>query len=127
MLGPPPVSDFHNPLIPPLRLPANFTEASARRDPVAPGAVGTSRELERIEERIRGFNWKRSWVWIHLTSVYGPKLTQEELVSLADLIASALHIKLDRDARRRKTVMIKWFEENWLRIRPILPYMVLGH
>jgi hypothetical protein len=52
-------------------------------------------------------------------------LKQEELVSIAELVAQRLRIKLDRDARRRKTVMIKWFDENWLFILPVLRFVVL--
>jgi hypothetical protein len=52
-------------------------------------------------------------------------LKQEELVSIAELVAQRLRIKLDRDARRRKTVMIKWFDENWQFILPILRFVVL--
>jgi predicted oxidoreductase len=52
--------------------------------------------------------------------MYGPKLSHDELVSIGALAANALQIKLDRDARRRKPVMIKWFEEHWIQIQPIL-------
>jgi hypothetical protein len=34
-------------------------------------------------------------------------------------------MKLDHDAKRRKTVLIKWFEENWTAIAPFLDYIVL--
>jgi hypothetical protein len=57
---------------------------------------------------------------MHLTRQYGPKLNREELVSIADLVARKLQITFDRDARRRKIVTIKWFEENWAQIEPLL-------
>jgi hypothetical protein len=46
-------------------------------------------------------------------------------VSIADLVAKKLDIRLDRDARRRKAVMIKWFNENWEVIEPLLRHIVL--
>jgi hypothetical protein len=74
---------------------------------------------------VDGFNWQRSTPWNQLIALYGPRLSQEELVSIARLIAKKLDIKLDRDARRRKPVMIKWFEENWESIEPLLGNIIL--
>jgi hypothetical protein len=82
-------------------------------------------ERERVKRRVDGFNWKSSLVWAHLSCLYGPQLNQDELVSIGELVAQTLQIKLDRDARRRKPVMIKWFEENWLSIQPLLFHVVL--
>jgi hypothetical protein len=82
-------------------------------------------EIERVQERVRDFNWRRSQVWAHLTWAYGPIVTQEELVSLATMLSKQLRIRLDRDARRRKPVMIKWFEENWYQIFPCLRFVTL--
>jgi hypothetical protein len=50
--------------------------------------------------------------WLRLKRHYEPKLIHEELVSIGSFLAERLDIRLDRDARRRKIVMIKWFEEN---------------
>jgi hypothetical protein len=85
-----------------------------------------SAEIERVLQRTRGWTWQRSHAWAQLTLAYGPKVTQEELVSLAELISRQLRIRLDRDARRRKSVMIMWFEENWWQIWPWLRYLTLG-
>jgi hypothetical protein len=84
-----------------------------------------SEEQDRIRRRLNGFNWKRSTVWHQLCNAYGPKLNQEELVSIADLVANHLNIKLDRDARRRKIVLLKWFDENWAAIQPLLHNIAL--
>jgi hypothetical protein len=86
---------------------------------------GVSEELERVQKRINGFNWRRSTAWRQLSKVFGPHLKQEELVSIAELIAKKLDIRLDRDARRRKIVMLKWFEENWVAVEPLLAAIVL--
>jgi hypothetical protein len=66
-----------------------------------------------------------SRAWCCLSLVYGPRLRQDELVSIASILAAQLNLKLDRDARRRKNVMVKWFEENWMRIEPLLGQIVL--
>jgi RNA polymerase-interacting CarD/CdnL/TRCF family regulator len=84
-----------------------------------------SEERERVQRRMQGFDWQKSNVWQCLTQSYGEKLNQDELISIADLVATKLKIKLDRDARRRKAVMIKWFEEHWESIQTLLPQVAL--
>jgi hypothetical protein len=84
-----------------------------------------SDEHWRIERRLMGFNWQQSNAWFNLTYLYGPDLSHNELVSIGDLLAAKLHIKLDRDARRRKPVMVKWFDEHWMLVFPLLRGIVL--
>jgi hypothetical protein len=105
------------------RLPAPLRINSVH--PIPSSSPGLSEEAFRIHRRVDGFDWMKSYAWVELAKRYGPKLVHEELVSIADLVANRLHIKLDRDARRRKIVMIKWFEENWTLIHPLLEEIVL--
>jgi hypothetical protein len=85
-----------------------------------------SGELDRIQRRLDGFDWQKSRAWLHLCCQFGPRLNQEELVSIAELVGNHLGIRPDRDARRRKIVMIKWFEEHWTAIQPVLRLVVLA-
>jgi hypothetical protein len=87
--------------------------------------IGSSEEIQRIRRRLNGFNWKESQAWRHLSFQFGPTLTQGELVSIAELIAPHAGVTLDRDARRRKMVMLKWFGEHWTMIQPLLGFVVL--
>jgi len=82
-------------------------------------------ETARIKKRVGEFNWKKSKVWKSLSNRFGDKITQEELISIAELLANTIEVKLDRDARRRKVVLIKWFEENWAKIEPLVKYIIL--
>jgi hypothetical protein len=84
-----------------------------------------NKEKERIAGRLQGFNPKDNQVWKEITRRFGSNIKQPELLSVANVLASNAHIKLDRDAKRRKTVLVKWFEENWVSIRPFLDYVVL--
>jgi hypothetical protein len=84
-----------------------------------------SLELERIQRRVGVADWQESGIWVYLCWMFGPKVNQEELISIGKLVAETLRIKLDRDARRRKAVMIKWFEEHWIEIQPLLWYIKL--
>lgn len=82
-------------------------------------------EMERVKRRIQGFNYKSSHAWKMLTAKYGPKLAHEELMSIAELLSAQVNINLDRDAKRRKAVLVKWFEENWEIIQGCLQFVIL--
>ncbi|KAH0785637.1 hypothetical protein GPJ56_010387 [Histomonas meleagridis] len=82
-------------------------------------------EKKRINGRLSGFNPKESLVWKEITRRFGVNIKQPELVSIATVLANSAKIKLDRDAKRRKTVLIKWFDENYPLISPYLDYVVL--
>jgi hypothetical protein len=88
-------------------------------------AVPISEERRRIQGRVGRFDWKNSQIWFWLALKFGEKVTHEELVSIAGVIAKWTNIRLDRDAKRRKMVMMKWFEEHWATIFPLLPAIVL--
>ena len=82
-------------------------------------------ELNRVHQRVKGFDINKSIAWNALTHTFGDKLTHEELTSIAELISKTANIKLDRDAKRRKIVLIKWFEEHWDTVKCYLPIITL--
>lgn len=82
-------------------------------------------EKQRIHERLRGFNVKSNFVVEELTRRFGSDVKQGELVDVALAISEKADIRLDRDAKRRKAVLFKWFEENWQTIQPYLDYIII--
>ncbi|OHT05398.1 hypothetical protein TRFO_06001 [Tritrichomonas foetus] len=84
-----------------------------------------NKEKERINSRLNGFNPKDNPAWREITQRFGNNIKQPELLSIATVLANNASLKLDRDAKRRKSVLIKWFEENWSAIQPFLDYVVL--
>lgn len=89
------------------------------------GVVDSSMERQRIDARLNGFDPKNNPAWYSITQKFGANIKQSELLSIATVLANSANIKLDRDAKRRKTVLIKWFEENWNSISHLLNYVVL--
>ena len=79
-----------------------------------------SAEVERVESRLAGFVPKESKAWEVITQLYGSDVKQIHLRAIAEDIAANLGLRLDRDAKRRKTVLIKWFDENWDKVLPML-------
>ena len=87
--------------------------------------VAMNPEKFRIAVRLAGFNPKDNFVTKEITRRFGANLKQGELINIAQVIAENAQIKLDRDARRRKNVLLRWFEEHWVQITPYLDYIVL--
>lgn len=83
-------------------------------------------EKRRIAIRLNGFDTKENRAWKQLSARFGKTVKQNELTTIAQVIAQHAQIKLDRDARRRKSVLLKWFDENWNAIEPFLDYVVLA-
>lgn len=82
-------------------------------------------ERKRVDARLNGFIYKESAAWRVITERYGDNLNQNELLSLAEVIAAQLNLKVDREAKRRKEVLIKWYDEHLEKIKSLLPLIVL--
>lgn len=48
---------------------------------------------------------------------------KHELIMIALLISDHIGIQLDRDARRRRNVLLAWYWEHWSEIFPYLKYV----
>ena len=83
------------------------------------------KEKFRIQNRLRDFNPRENQAWKEITSRFGTSLKQPELLSIAQVLSQNANVKLDRDAKRRKCVLIKWFSENWSKLQPFLGYVIL--
>jgi hypothetical protein len=77
-------------------------------------------QRRKLEIRMKDFNYKESAAWHQITSRFGSGLTQSELTCVAEVIANNLNLVVDREAKRRKMVLIRWFEENLTVIAPFL-------
>jgi hypothetical protein len=91
----------------------------------AAAAPENNKEKARIAQRLGTFNAKDNAVWKEICARFGNNIKQPELRSIANVLASHANLKLDRDATRRKSVLIKWFDEHWAQIEPYLDYVVL--
>ena len=88
------------------------------------GHSQTEIERRRVDKRLKGFVVKDSRAWKEICSHYGPNLNQIELLSIAEVMGHLLHIRVDREAKRRKEVLIKWFDENIDAIVPMMDRVV---
>lgn len=91
--------------------------------PVSPDVIPGDRR--RVENRLRGFNPRDSAAWKAICGRFGPALNQSELLSIAEVIGAQVGIKIDREAKRRKEVLIKWYDENADALLPYINFIVL--
>ena len=76
------------------------------------------REQDRLKDRLQEFNYKDSRAWKELERMNWHERSQKELVSIAQVIAKHCNIDLDRESKRRKEVLIKWFDDHLEEILP---------
>lgn len=53
-----------------------------------------------------------------LEKIYGKKLKQTELQMLGNALANKVGLRLDRDTKRSKVLLLQWFSQNWTTIHP---------
>lgn len=82
-------------------------------------------ELQRISNRLMGFDYENSIPWMVFTLKLGPHPTHADLLDVARSVSRELGFRLDRDAKRRKIVLIKWFDEHWATIAPYIDYYLV--
>ena len=63
--------------------------------------------------------------WTKLRERFGQKISQEELLSLARVVSNELEIDLSREYKRRKELLIIWFNENFDRVWPFIEHNII--
>jgi len=84
------------------------------------------REKSRIEARLKGFEPSESIAWNKLEQKFGNQIKRNDLINLATVLSTIAQCDLDRDAKRRKSVLIRWFDENWFLIEKYIDRMILS-
>jgi hypothetical protein len=72
-----------------------------------------NQERCRVAARLGSFHSKSSTAWAEIVKRFGDGLNQTELLSIAQVLGWMLDIRVDREAKRRKEVLVKWFDEHW--------------
>jgi hypothetical protein len=77
-------------------------------------------ETLRVASRLGSFDWRTSRVWKTIREHFGTELSLTELRKLLLWLAEDAGLSADRDAKRRKSVLLKWMDENWSRLSHFL-------
>jgi hypothetical protein len=86
-----------------------------------------NKEKERIARRLAGSDCGRRLAYAELCRRFGAKLTHPALCDIAEPVAARAGVRLDRDAKRRKDVLLQWFVEHWPALTSYLGSMLLAN
>ena len=71
-----------------------------------------SEERMRVAKRLQNYQYTDTLAWKFVKEAFFSRNTGHNLLALARSISRDTGIRLDRDATRRKKVLLKWFNEN---------------
>lgn len=77
-------------------------------------------ERKKLEDRSSVIDPNKSLAYAELKKKNWDILTQNELLSIAQLLAKKADVELDREAKRRKQILLIWFHENFEKIKPYM-------
>jgi hypothetical protein len=101
-----------------------MSRSESRKPPSV--ARGTGADAERVRQRLAGFDWETSDAWMVLQEHFGPTIKSNEIRSIANLICRKIPgLRLDRDAIRDGRVLVKWYQENLVKVKEVLQYIDL--
>jgi hypothetical protein len=83
-------------------------------------ALGITTEAIRVASRLGRFEWKTSHVWAEIKDHFGRSISLADLKDLTKYLGEDAGLAPDRDAKRRKSVLVKWLDENWSHLSPFL-------
>lgn len=92
----------------------NFNLDQIRSEPQTPRGLG--KDAKRVAQRLDGFQTEKSEAYLVITRRFSKNLRQSDLIRIAEILAVNKGLCLDRDAKRNKHVIFKWFHENWAKI-----------
>ena len=104
--------------------PEPASEGQARKGLTAQQAYEAD-WLQKMRDKFKPYE-TRAWKW--LSTRYG-KIAKEEIISLGQVVAKEMNIELSREYKRRKEMMILWFEEHYDEVMPFIQarVQVIGH
>jgi hypothetical protein len=69
-------------------------------------------ERQFVEKNRQGFDPHTCRAWVLLTKKYGPTIPHNNLLSLANVVSIHMKLPLLRESKRRKDMLIRWFDDN---------------
>lgn len=76
------------------------------------------------KRRHEAFDYKDTAAYRMLADKFGSSVRQQDLVQIACCLSKKIGVKVERDAKRRKDLLIRWFQENIEKVSALLPMVV---
>ena len=89
-----------------------------------PKSLQDQYESNFVKQILKDFDAKESEAWRKLTSRFGEKLNQNKILSLAEVCSNKLGLNLFREYKRRKEMLIKWFDMNLDQVWPFIEHHI---
>ena len=87
--------------------------------------VKSSSDKKKVQQILKGFDPNISEAVMYLKTKYGD-LKQYEYLQIAEYCTEKIpSLTLDRESKRRKEVLLKWFDENFSILKPVLDDIVV--
>lgn len=79
------------------------------------------KEARKVQTLLEGFNVDNCKAWKEITRHFSTGIRHNELVSIANILVKTYDLPaLTRYCHRSFAVLIKWFQDNWDRIDPVI-------
>jgi hypothetical protein len=83
-------------------------------------------DTQRIAALLSTFDFKHCEARRELIHQFSTGISHKELCSVAAVLSEHFQIqKVSRDACRSYPMLIKWFQDNWAEIKPLLPLVTI--
>lgn len=82
-------------------------------------------DTQKIQKYLSGFDPKNAKIMKVIITKFGTGISHNELISISNIIAENTEIKMDRLIKRHKGVLIKWLDDNYDVVCPIIEKMEL--
>lgn len=84
--------------------------------------AGRNHNQKKVKERLNGFGTEEQGDTLEkIKKELGvEKIKKPQLLAIADILQKQSGAKLDRQAKRTVSVLLKWFDENWQKIAPYM-------
>jgi hypothetical protein len=78
-------------------------------------------DRDKANQRLGSFDWRKSQELEELYRRCGCEMNHNDLLVVAKVAADRAGLVVDRDAKRRKSVLVRWFHDNWHELLPHIP------
>ena len=79
----------------------------------------------KVKVRLNGFDTQNSQAFNYLFQHCHRELKHFELFQLAEYLSMNYpELRVDREAKRRKSILLKWYEEHFTILKPLLDNIV---
>jgi hypothetical protein len=90
-------------------------------DALTRSPTGSSEALQQerslLEAQLRNFDLGSSPPYQLFQAKGWNSMKFPEMVSVCEVLSKESHVQMDREAKRRKTVLFKWLSDNWTQLK----------